>query len=87
MTRLSERLKEIGIDDPGAEDAPGLHLQQLEEVREHVEECIRRAKERAERDRRALAEEDRVRRERLEAEHHEEEAAGLLDAYLEVQTG
>jgi hypothetical protein len=87
MTRLSERLKEIGIDDPAAEDAPGLHLQQLEEVREHVEECIRRAKERADRDRRALAEEDRVRRERLEAEHHEEEAAGLLDAYLEVQTG
>jgi hypothetical protein len=69
MTRLSERLKEIGIDDPGAEDDPGAHLRQLEEVREHVEERIQRAKERQERDRRALAEENRVRRERFEAEH------------------
>jgi chromosome segregation ATPase len=86
MTQLSERLKEVGIEDPGA-DYPtwdDLHLRQLEEERDEAEARIRRARqdrERRERDRR-LAEEDRARRERAEAERQEQQKrAGRVIAF------
>jgi hypothetical protein len=71
MTRLSERLKEIGITDPGAEGDPDAQLRQLEELRGHVEESIRVTKQRQDRERAKWAEEDREQRERWEAKHRE----------------
>jgi hypothetical protein len=82
MTRLSERLKEIGITDPGADGDPADQLRQLEEARKHIDKSIRRTKERQERDRAKIAEELRQRRERWEAENRKrQELHGRVAAY------
>jgi hypothetical protein len=86
MTRLSERLKEVGIDDPGAEGDPiqyaELMAREAEADAEAATERAKRWAEQAARDRESFAREGAERRARAAARHREQQKrAGRVIAF------
>jgi septal ring factor EnvC (AmiA/AmiB activator) len=86
MTQLDERLRQAGVDDPGARHRAEPSLEQLEAERERLNARIREAEERAKRARAEISAEERARRERAAQRHREwqKRAARVIAFYSDV---